>query len=71
MQCGQGKQCQGFIREEIRSKDGPFTKIGNLKTDPLQNLSQKSETLKRTLKLKIVMQYFLLVLPQMNLLGNY
>ena len=42
---------QGFIQDKIGSKIEPFTKTGDLKTDP----SQKSETLKRTLKLKITM----------------
>ena len=42
---------QGFIQKEIESENRPFRKIGDLKTDP----SQKSETFKRTLKLKIVM----------------
>ena len=48
-------------------KTYPFTKIGDLKTDP----SQKSETLKRTLKLKIIMENFTLVLPQMSLQESY
>ena len=42
---------QGFIQKKIGSKNGTFTKISELKTDP----SQKLETLKRTLKLKIIM----------------
>ena len=40
---------QGFIQEKIGSENGPFTKIGDFKTDP----SQKSETLKRILNLKL------------------
>ena len=40
-------------------------KIG-FKTD----LSQISETLKQTLKLKSVIQYLILILPQKSLLGN-
>ena len=42
---------QGFIQERIGSENGPFTKIGDLKTNP----SQKQETLKRIQKLKIIM----------------
>ena len=37
---------QGFIPEKIGSKNGSFTEIGDLKTDP----SQKSDTLNLTLK---------------------
>ena len=47
---------QEFIQEKIVSEIGP---------------SQESETLKRTSKLKIIMQYFLLILQRMNLLENY
>ena len=42
---------QRFIPEKNGSKNGFFTKIGDLKTDS----SQKLETLKRTLQLKIIM----------------
>ena len=42
---------QGFIQEKIQSINGPFTKICDLKMD----LHKKSVTLKRTLKLKIIM----------------
>ena len=38
-------QNQGIIKEKIESENGPFTKIGDLKTDALQ----KSATLKLTL----------------------
>ena len=42
---------QGFIQLKIVAKIRLFTKIDDLKTNP----SQKSETLKRTLKSKIIM----------------
>ena len=41
-----------------------------LKLGPKTAPSQKSVTLKQTLKLKIIMQYFRFVLPQMSLLGH-
>ena len=42
---------QGFIQEITGSENGPFEKIGDFKTDP----SQKSKTLKRTLKFTFIM----------------
>ena len=42
---------QGFIPKKIGSENGPFIKIGDLRTDP----SQKSEILKWTIKVKIIM----------------
>ena len=54
-----------FIQEKIESENG--LKNQRIKTYP----SQKSETLKWILKLKIIMQYFMLVLPQKSLLENY
>ena len=53
---------QGFIQEKIGSKHGPFTRINDLKMDPPEEISDlkidpsdKSEILKRILKLKIRM----------------
>ena len=57
---------QGFIQEKTGFRNGPYIKICDLKMDP----SQKSESLKRTVKLKIVMQYLILVELQINLLRN-
>ena len=37
---------QGFIQEKTGSENGPFTKIGHIKTNP----SRKSVTIKRTLQ---------------------
>ena len=52
---------QGFIQKKIGSENGPFTKIGDLKTSPFTKIgnlkmdpSKKSATLKWTLKLKII-----------------
>ena len=39
---------QRFIQEKIGSKNGPFTKIGDLKTDP----AQKLETFNTNSKIK-------------------